>query len=147
MFPYFRVLPPCCHFPLSSARSLRTPSHVEFAETSRWRVATSGCHAEMSDEKICKSSDPSQNLLARAHRGRCHSPARGLCELHIGWGLLEPLDHIQHSDGRGKQNVRCSLCSRGSSSPHPMWSSQRPRAGECIGLWSSFCVCIVLSFR
>ena len=25
-----------------------------------------------------------------------HSPARGLCELHIGWGLLEPLDHNQH---------------------------------------------------
>ena len=22
-----------------------------------------------------------------------HSPARGLCELHMGWGLLEPLIH------------------------------------------------------
>ena len=22
-----------------------------------------------------------------------HSPARGLCELHTGWGLLEPLIH------------------------------------------------------
>ena len=26
----------------------------------------------------------------------CHSPARGLCELHMGWGLLEPLIHSQH---------------------------------------------------
>ena len=25
-----------------------------------------------------------------------HSPARGLCELHIGWGLTEPLIHSQH---------------------------------------------------
>ena len=22
-----------------------------------------------------------------------HSPGRGLCELHMGWGLLEPLIH------------------------------------------------------
>ena len=31
----------------------------------------------------------------------CHSPARGLYELHMGWGLLvEPLDHSQNLDGR-----------------------------------------------
>ena len=31
----------------------------------------------------------------------CHSPARGLYELHMGWGLLvEPLDHSQNSDAR-----------------------------------------------
>jgi len=29
-----------------------------------------------------------------------HSPVRGLCELHMGWGLLEPLIHSQNSDAR-----------------------------------------------
>jgi hypothetical protein len=32
--------------------------------------------------------------------GMYHSPARGLCELHMGWGLLEPLIHSHHLDGR-----------------------------------------------
>ena len=29
-----------------------------------------------------------------------HSPVQGLCELHMTWGLLEPLDHSHHSDAR-----------------------------------------------
>jgi hypothetical protein len=34
-------------------------------------------------------------------RPRAHSPARGLYELHMGWGLpVEPLDHSQNSDAR-----------------------------------------------
>ena len=31
---------------------------------------------------------------------KCHFPRRGPYDIHMGWGLLEPLDHSHNSDAR-----------------------------------------------
>jgi len=51
---------------------------------------------KMTDTYASIGGGISPNINTEYTAAKNHSPARGLYELHIGWGLLEPLIHSHH---------------------------------------------------
>ena len=50
-----------------------------------------GFTTKKSNSNRKKDAGHSEIDREKPRQQHAHSPARGLCELHIGWGLLEPL--------------------------------------------------------